>query len=218
MRPANWLNARSLQADTVIWFDPGQQDSLAWSTWLTSHLNFHYQVVGSSIMIATNRRLDQVPLFAPSLAPTNAVWRRMRPTPIADRTADGFHVPRDRPAGLIAEGPHEWWRYGLYFAHGVSLPAGQYIARFELQVANASDPAAELVRLEIGFAFGPTVATAVVRADQLSQDTLSGRQPMLVSVAFTIDQANAARYLQLRAIHLGNAEVTLRGIGLVRSD
>jgi hypothetical protein len=219
LRPANWLNAQSLQvADTVIWFDPGQQDSLAWATWLSSHLNFHYQVVGSSIMIATNRRLDQSPLFAPAVAPTNAVWRRMRPTAIADRTADGFYVPRSRPAGLIAEGPHDWWRYGLYFAHGVALPAGQYVARFELQIANASDPAAELVRLEAGFAFGPTVANAVVRADRLSPETLSGRQPMLVSLPFAIDQANAARYLQLRAIHLGNADVTLRGIGLVRTD
>jgi hypothetical protein len=218
LRPANWLRAQSLEADTVIWFDPGQQDSLAWATWLSSRLNFHYQVVGASIVVATNRRLDQSPHFAPVLVPTNALWRRMRPTAIVDRAADGFHVPRSRPPGLIAEGPHDWWRYGLHFAHGVAVPAGQYVARFELRVANAGDPAAALVRLEAGFAFGPTVATAVVRADQLSAETLSGGQPMLVSLPFAVDQANAVRFLQLRAIHLGNADVTLRGMGLTRAD
>lgn len=217
-RPADWLNPRALEgADTVIWFDPGQQDSLAWGTWLSSRLANHYQVLGSNILLASNRRLEQSPALAPALVPANPVWRRMRPTWIAERTSEGFRVARDRPASLIAEGPHSWWRYGLYFAHGVTVPAGRYEARFDFSFASARDPFIELARLEVGFAWGPTVAQATVRADQLRPETVTGQQPVRITLPFVVDQQNAARFLQLRAFHVGNADVTLRNITLVRA-
>ncbi|MBL8838326.1 MAG: hypothetical protein JNL66_18900, partial [Alphaproteobacteria bacterium] len=216
LRPTNWLSAQSPGgADTVIWFDPGQQDSLAWGSWLSSRLGNHYQVVGSNIMIATNRRLHESPLFAPAVVPGNAVWRRMRPTLIAERTPDGFFAARDRPAGLIADGPHGWWRYGMYFAHGVAIPTGRYEARFDLRVANPREAGAVVARLEVGFAWGPTVARAEIRADQLRPESISGAQPILVTVPFAVDATTAPLFLQLRALHLGTADVTLRAVGLV---
>ncbi len=218
-RPGDWLRADALAgADTVAWFDPGQQDSLAWGTWLSSRLANHYRVAGTGILLASNRRLEQVPALLPALVPANPVWSRMRPTALAEAMPDGLRVPRERPQGLIADGPHAWWRYGLYYAHGVAIPAGRYEAQYELRFSGARDPFVDLVRLEVGFAWGPTAASVTVRAAQLRVETVAGQQPARVSVAFAVDPANAARWLQLRAIHLGNADVTLRNITLARTD
>jgi hypothetical protein len=204
--------------DSVIWFEPGLQDSLAWGAWLSSRLANQYRVVGANIVLATNRRLEQIPTIAPLLVRTNVVWERMRPTEIAQREADGIHVRRAAPPGLIAYGPHSWMQYGLNSQHGVALPPGRYEARFELRIQQASDPAAALVRLEAGFVGDAIVAQQDVTASALTPANLAGQDPFVATLAFAVSPEQRGRFLLLRPIHLGTADVTLRGIGLVRTD
>jgi hypothetical protein len=219
-RPTNGLRPEGEERgiDTVVWFDPGSQDSLAWDAWLSNRLDNQYRVVGSNILLASDRRLERSPALAPCLVPANPVWRRMRPTSIAERAADGFHVPRERPPGLIAGGPHTRWRFGLYLAEGVSLAIGRYEARFEFRFGNPRDPDADLARTEVGFAGGPTVASLTVQPQGLPPESLSGRQSVTVTVPFEVDYQTTGMFLQLRALHLGNADVTLRNIALARLD
>jgi hypothetical protein len=199
--------------DSILWFEGSLQASLAWAAALTSGLTSHYRVAGTNIVVASNRPLEQSAVFAPQLRRTNLVWDRMRPTPIARRESEGFVVPRAARPGPIAEGPHSWMLYGINSQHSLTLPEGRYEARFEARAAHIADPGAPVLRLEVGFAGGPTVAARDIRASDLPHPGGG-----IVAVPFEVTAAQRDLFLQLRAIHLGNADLVLRSVSLARVD
>jgi hypothetical protein len=174
--------------------------------------------VGSNIVLATNRRLDQMPTLAPLLVPTNIVARRMRSTGIAQGAPDGLRVTPESPRGLIADGPHAWMRYGLNSHHGIALPPGRYEGRFEIRMVRIKDQAAPALRVEIGFYGARIVAARDVRFDAPISPTPDGSQISVIALPFEVTPDLQQRFLQLRAIHVGNAELVLRRVGVVRVD
>jgi len=202
--------------DTVIWFEPGLHDSLAWAAWLSSRLPNQFRVIGTNIVMATNRRLDQLPTFAPLLVATNIVSRRMRPTAIAQYVPDGLRVAIDAPRGLIAQGPHSWMRYGLDYHHGVALPPGHYQGQFEFRLVRVKDRATAVLRVEVGFFNARIVAAKDVRLQDLPATNPDGLQSFVVTLPFEVTPDLERHFLELRAIHVGNAELVLRRVDVVR--
>jgi len=209
-----WLNSYALDdTDTVIWFEGSLQDRLAWAGAFNGRLNNHYRVFGTNIAIATNRPLD-ASLFAPQLQRVNLVWQRMRATAISELGREGFFVRRSAPPGLIAYGPHSWMSYGINSQHGVALPVGRYQARFEFRAAQVSGVSVPIVRIEAGFYGGGTVATQEVRAGTAA----TAQETLAATLSFAVSQAESDLPLQLRAMHLGNADVLLRNVTLARMN
>jgi len=205
--------------DTVVWFDPGEQDSQAWGAWTANRLGNHYRVVGSSIMIASNRRLDQSPLLAAAVVPASAMWRRMRPAGGAVRQGDAIVIAREQPGGVLASGPHEPYVNRAGFAQPIMLPEGRYEARFLVAVNRLRDPFGAVLRVEAGSASASEIAGAVELASAaLPPEVAAGRQPTVLALQFAIDEAASRRPFQLRAIHLGTADVALHGVSLTRID
>ena len=63
------------KVDTIIWFDPGARDSDAWATWINQRLNYHYEIPGTPLVMASNRRPEQLPTLRPLIKPTSLLMR-----------------------------------------------------------------------------------------------------------------------------------------------
>jgi hypothetical protein len=140
----------------------------------------------------------------------------MRPTAIAQYVPDGLRVAIDAPRGLIAQGPHSWMRYGLDYHHGVALPPGHYQAQFEFRLVRVKDRATAVLRVEVGFFNARIVAAKDVRLQDLPATNPDGLQSFVVTLPFEVTPDLERHFLELRAIHVGNAELVLRRVDVVR--
>lgn len=206
------------QVDSVVFFDPGYLDSLAWATMLEQNLEHYYGIPGTRIAVASNRSLDRLSSFRPFLTPMNPLWRRMRPTSITEVRADGFFVSRNSPPGPMNDGPHMSWKSGLCFSNTLALPVGGYIAEFSFSLSNINNAAEPVASFELDYPWAPQARQRWTLRErdlrELERDGDFYKFPM----SFTVTGAAAGQAFNLRLVHEGNADIKLVNVRLLKGS